>query len=97
MTIAVHNVYDALSVGRHHHLRSASAAGDERTWLITCSAECEERLLRDVEFSARTPSAVPLTAEETQAAEAVERASQKDVAKMAMALSRIAKDSLVDA
>lgn len=96
MTVFIHKDMDAVSFGEHEHLRehAPEGQGDERTWALTCSAECEERVLRDMEHSSRHPGGVPLTVAEKAEAEAFDRAAQKDVSKMAMALAQMAKEQI---
>ncbi len=96
MSVFVHRIYDEVSYGEHHHLRGDAAGGDERTWAFDCPA-CEERILSDTEFTARTPGGVPLTHEEKASQENLERAANKDVSRMAMALAALVKDQVTDA
>lgn len=98
MTVYVHKSLDSVGYASHGHYRDRDGeAADERTWRFSCTPVCEERICSDVEFADRTPAGVPLTVDERAEAEIFDRAAQKDVAKMAMALTSLAKDGAVGA
>ena len=99
MTVHVHRSVGSVGYGDHHHYRSEALAADggeddPRTWQFDCTGECEERICKDVEFSGRSAGGVPLTVEEKAEAEHMERAAQKDVNMMAMAMASWAKSQV---
>ncbi len=97
MTVHVHTTNESVGYGNHHHYRSEATESSERTWQFECDGPCEERILGDVEHSARTPGSVPLTVTEAAEAELLEKVAHDDVNKMAQALTRLAKDQVAAA
>lgn len=96
MTVHVHRTVGSVGYGEHHHHRSdalavAGSEADPRTWQFDCTPDCEKRICKDVEFTGRSAGGVPLTVEEKAEAEHHERAAQKDVNMMAMAMAAWAK------
>jgi hypothetical protein len=90
MTVYVHKNNGTVGYGTHHHEAPAKIEG--RTWSFTCKDPgCEERILRDVEHSARSEGSVPLSEEEKAEEEMLSQTAKKDVTQMAMALSELAK------
>ena len=88
MTVYVHRNNRAVGYEEHFHEAPAQPG---RTWTFDCTPECEERITRDVEHAGRNEASVPLTVEETAEEEQLETTAKKDVTKMAMALSELAK------
>jgi hypothetical protein len=64
--------------------------GEGRTWSFDCKPACEARVVKDLEFAAGTANGVPLTQEEQADKAALSEAAQRDVSKLAMALSHMA-------
>jgi hypothetical protein len=93
MTIYVHMNNRTVGYGEHFHVApTIDAEHLERTWNFSCDEPgCEERILKDVEHSARNAASVPLSAEEKAEEEAIGQTAKKDVNTMAMALSQWAK------
>jgi hypothetical protein len=89
--IHLHNDIIEVDSGDHSHHRSEAVEQGERTWSLSCDkAGCEERLLADVEHTARHSAGVPLTVEEQASAERLEEASKRDVSRLALALGQLA-------
>lgn len=93
MTIHVHRVNGSVGYGSHRHSIPADTPDEDRTWSFSCTPECEERIMRDVEHVARNADTVPLTVEERAQAEVQERVAHADVANMASALASLAKSN----
>lgn len=94
MTVHVHKNNAAVTYEDHSH--AAPAKLDERTWSFTCQPACEERILHDVEHTARTKTGVPLTVEEEAEKEAISAQAEQDVSKLALALSKLGKEAAAE-
>ena len=92
MTVHVHKINRTVGYGNHFH--EAPADVTERTWTFECTPACEERILRDIEHSGRNEASVPLTVEEEAQEEQDTRTANRDVANLASALGKMAKDNI---
>jgi hypothetical protein len=91
MTVYLHNDNMEVASGDHNHHRSEATEQGDRTWALTCPQPgCEDRILHDVEHSARHAAGVPQTVDELAAAEHLEEAAKRDVSKLALALGQLA-------
>jgi len=90
--VHVHNDNAEVVVGNHRHRQSEALERTERTWVFDCAPECEERVLRDVEHSAVHAGGVPLTVDEAAYAAQLADAAERDVSKLARALSALARN-----
>jgi hypothetical protein len=87
--IYVHRANRSLHVGDHHHEAPAIEPG-ERVWGISCSHECEERILADVEHAGRGADSVPLTPMEVTAEETATKVGQQNLGELIQALRVLA-------
>lgn len=90
MTVHLHRDNEGVTIGQHSHTRPADLGLDERTWSYSCHALCEERVLKDVEHSARHAGGVPQTVTEAAEAEQLNEAAKRDVSRLALALGQLA-------
>ncbi len=95
MTVYVHAMNSSINFGQHSHVAPKLEEGvtePPRTWAITCSAECEDRILHDVEHSARQADSVPLTPVEQGSEEIANRVATKSWGELMDALRGLAKE-----
>lgn len=89
--IFLHKSISSVASCGHLHRRSEGQPGGDRSWGVSCKPQCENRILRDVEFASRQPDGVKQTLDEQTASAVAEREVNKDVASMARALSDLVK------
>ena len=99
MTVYCHNSVRQVAVGDHSHLAQDSRDdSDDRTWSFSCTVPgCEDRIVADIEFAARSAVSVPLTVDEQAAADQLAQAGAKDVAALAAALHALASERIIAA
>ena len=68
----------------------------ERTWAFEAPADVEERILRDVEFTANHPGGVPLTHEETLLQSDMESKAMVETARLSQALAGLVRERMTE-
>lgn len=91
--VYVHRNITSVGYGDHTHVAPPADpdAPPTRCWSFECTPQCEERILRTVEFSGRTDASVPLTVEERAAEETFTASAKADVTNLAAALAQLGK------
>jgi len=92
MTVHVHKTVRSVGYGDHSHVLDYDVPEEKRTWTFTCTSQCEERILRDVDLTARTSAAVPQSAIEKDEDNIAERVAARGYGDLMAALKGVAKD-----